>query len=163
MTRDLPLSRYYAQGLGRFNGEDGARDGLNWYEYCRGNPVRYIDPLGLCAEDAWEKLFNFKFELLDSWQDVPNANFNPPTGMGDFLSGIEIAGHLFDPQWIADVGPGFKYINIFNYFARIHANARNNWRNGASWEFIINDIVADTLYALIHAFIDDYLGDAAQE
>ena len=52
----------------------------NIYEHCRSNPFACTDKSGLCAEDAWEKLFNFKFDLLDLWQGVPNANFNPQVG-----------------------------------------------------------------------------------
>ena len=40
-------ARYYDPRNGRFNAEDGARDGLNWYSYCDGNPVNRIDPRGL--------------------------------------------------------------------------------------------------------------------
>ena len=40
-------NRYYDPSIGRFITEDPARDGLNWYVYCRNNPVNYIDPLGL--------------------------------------------------------------------------------------------------------------------
>jgi len=32
--------------------EDPARDGLNWYAYCGGNPIRYIDPSGLARKDT---------------------------------------------------------------------------------------------------------------
>ena len=39
--------RYYLPGIGRFTSVDPAKDGLNWYAYCRNNPLRYIDPDGL--------------------------------------------------------------------------------------------------------------------
>lgn len=40
-------ARYYAPGVGRFIQEDPAMDGLNWYVYCAGNPIRFVDPSGL--------------------------------------------------------------------------------------------------------------------
>ena len=40
-------ARYYQAHLGRFVSEDPARDQLNWYDYCHGNPVNFIDPRGL--------------------------------------------------------------------------------------------------------------------
>ena len=39
--------RYYNPSNGRFSSEDPIRDGLNWYTYCMGNPVRFVDPSGL--------------------------------------------------------------------------------------------------------------------
>ena len=40
-------NRYYNPATGAFTTEDPVRSGGNWYSYCGGNPVRYIDPLGL--------------------------------------------------------------------------------------------------------------------
>ena len=42
-------ARYYSPRLGRFGSEDPARSGLNWYVYCGGNPLAFVDPLGLDA------------------------------------------------------------------------------------------------------------------
>ena len=39
-------ARYYMPSMGRFTTEDPIRDGLNWYSYCSGNPVMFIDPSG---------------------------------------------------------------------------------------------------------------------
>jgi len=39
-------ARYYNPRLGRFASEDPARSGLNWYMYCAGSPVAFIDPSG---------------------------------------------------------------------------------------------------------------------
>ena len=39
-------ARYYDPRTGRFGAEDSARDGLNWYTYCNGNPVLYVDYSG---------------------------------------------------------------------------------------------------------------------
>ena len=47
-TGDIYLrARYYDSGVGRFNTEDPALDGLNWYVYCMGNPVNHFDPSGM--------------------------------------------------------------------------------------------------------------------
>lgn len=42
-------NRYYDPSIGSFITEDPIRDGMNWYAYCGGNPVMFVDPLG---EDA---------------------------------------------------------------------------------------------------------------
>jgi RHS repeat-associated protein len=39
-------ARYYDPEVGRFISEDPGRDGVNWYGYCDGNPVNYVDPDG---------------------------------------------------------------------------------------------------------------------
>ena len=40
-------ARYYTPSAGRFINEDPIKDGFNWYSYCAGNPVKYVDPTGL--------------------------------------------------------------------------------------------------------------------
>ena len=42
-------NRYYDPSVGRFIAEDPAKDGLNWYAYCSGNPIMFVDPWGLDA------------------------------------------------------------------------------------------------------------------
>ena len=45
-------ARWYDSELGRFVTQDPARDGVNWYAYCNGNPVKFIDPTGLYDEES---------------------------------------------------------------------------------------------------------------
>jgi uncharacterized protein RhaS with RHS repeats len=40
-------ARFYWPELGRFLQQDPIGDGMNWYAYAGGNPVRYVDPYGL--------------------------------------------------------------------------------------------------------------------
>lgn len=40
-------NRYYDTKSSRFVSEDPIRDGLNWYAYCGGNPITFVDPSGL--------------------------------------------------------------------------------------------------------------------
>lgn len=42
-------ARMYDSETGRFMSEDPAKDGLNWYSYCGGNPVMFVDPDGLSS------------------------------------------------------------------------------------------------------------------
>lgn len=42
-------ARYYDSSVGRFINEDPICDGDNWYAYCNGNPIMYVDPSGLAS------------------------------------------------------------------------------------------------------------------
>jgi RHS repeat-associated protein len=48
-------ARFYDPELGRFLNSDAARDGVNWYEYVRDNPLRFDDPTGLIIGDVDDK------------------------------------------------------------------------------------------------------------
>ena len=43
-------ARWYDCELGRFTTQDPARDGVNWWIYCGGNPITYIDPTGMWTD-----------------------------------------------------------------------------------------------------------------
>ena len=43
-------ARYYEPGMGRFISQDKAKDGLNWFTYCNGDPVNHIDQTGNNAD-----------------------------------------------------------------------------------------------------------------
>nr|WP_319392652.1 RHS repeat-associated core domain-containing protein [uncultured Desulfobacter sp.] len=51
-------NRMYSASLGRFMQRDpaGYVDGLNLYTYVLNNPLRYTDPDGLMARDAWDSI-----------------------------------------------------------------------------------------------------------
>ncbi|MDO4302190.1 MAG: RHS repeat-associated core domain-containing protein [Clostridia bacterium] len=46
-------NRYYDSESGRFITEDPIKDGVNWYAYCSGNPVMFLDPSGLDEIILW--------------------------------------------------------------------------------------------------------------
>ncbi|MDW8382792.1 MAG: RHS repeat-associated core domain-containing protein, partial [Verrucomicrobiota bacterium] len=49
-------ARYYNPYICRFINPDpiGFSGGLNWYAYADGNPVTYVDPVGLWVEAVWD-------------------------------------------------------------------------------------------------------------
>ena len=52
-------NRYYDPNIGRFITEYPARDGLNWYVYCRNNHVNIFAPTGYITQkemDIYEKV-----------------------------------------------------------------------------------------------------------
>ena len=45
-------ARFYDPEVGRFLTVDPKKDGMNWFAYCRDNPLKYFDPNGLEARSA---------------------------------------------------------------------------------------------------------------
>lgn len=46
-------ARMYDPQTGRFINEDPVKDGSNWYIYCSGNPIVFVDPSGMVYVIAW--------------------------------------------------------------------------------------------------------------
>ena len=65
-------ARWYDCELGRFTTQDPARDGVNWWIYCGGNPITFVDPDGkfILNTNIW---YNKKYmqDFNASW---PNSN-----------------------------------------------------------------------------------------
>lgn len=62
-------NRYYDSTTGRFITEDPVKDGLNWYNYCAGNPVMMIDPSGLIVTSQKEYADTIKSLLQELTDD----------------------------------------------------------------------------------------------
>lgn len=56
-------ARYYSPVSGRFITEDPAKDGLNWYIYCGGNPILRMDPTGYITEEESNRFNNGTLSL----------------------------------------------------------------------------------------------------
>ena len=74
-------ARYYDSGVGGFISEDPAKDGLNWYVYCGGNPVNYVDPIGHIVTE-WNR---------ENLTDEQIQGIEHATEM--YLNGYETEGH----------------------------------------------------------------------
>jgi RHS repeat-associated protein len=86
----LTRHRLYAASLNRFLSADplGISGGLNLYAYAEGNPLAYIDPLGLCADGNFVSssgkfvadTFLNAGDIQDAWALVSDADYG--TGWG---------------------------------------------------------------------------------
>ena len=45
-------NRFYDPSIARFISEDPIQDGINWYAYCGGNPIAFVDPSGLFGKNT---------------------------------------------------------------------------------------------------------------
>ena len=94
----LTRHRLYSPVLRRFLSADplGFAGGANVYAYADGNPLAYVDPLGLCADDA-----GFLSYLGDSAEQVLLGNFTDKvTGLG---TAGEVAAGVFGIDLLMDV------------------------------------------------------------
>ena len=76
-------NRYYDSAIGRFITEDPAQAGVNWYSYCGGNPVMFVDPWGL---DPFDKF---------STRDEAAADFGFYIGQKSFDKEEEFFSFIF--------------------------------------------------------------------
>ncbi|MFN7172423.1 MAG: RHS repeat-associated core domain-containing protein, partial [Fimbriimonadaceae bacterium] len=51
-------ARYYEPSTGRFISEDPARDGKNWFVYCKNNPISEVDPSGTVSKKDWDLIMS---------------------------------------------------------------------------------------------------------
>ena len=76
-------ARWYDCELGRFTTQDPARDGVNWWAYCGGNPITFVDPTGMSIDD-WQDngdgTWTVKSEGAKLW-DVWGADSYDVTGL----------------------------------------------------------------------------------
>ena len=59
-------ARFYDPAIRRFISEDPAHDGRNWYAYCNGNPIGFMDSSGLFSRPALEQLLNAQLNYATS-------------------------------------------------------------------------------------------------
>ena len=68
-------NRMYDPETGRFTTEDPAKSGVNWYAYCEGNPIMFIDPSGEIPVETVIDLFSIGWSLIDFVNEPSLVNF----------------------------------------------------------------------------------------
>ena len=103
-------NRYYDPKAGRFITEDPIRDGTNWYTYCNGNPVMFVDPMGFEVtkedQEAYENgSLNFaNYERIQKATEAYNeaAKVYDYTGMALAHREAVMARRTYDPDYQDD-------------------------------------------------------------
>ena len=110
-------NRYYNPAVGAFITEDPARDGVNWYSYCMGNPVMYFDPMGL--EDIYI-FYNTGDENNGSLSDraIPKKEELEKLGYTVYIKGIS-NGSEFRDEWNKMDNNGQEIKQVYLFF---HSN-----------------------------------------
>ena len=94
--------RDYEPRVARFTTQDPIRDGANWYAYCNGDAVNFVDLWGLCAEDDGNSLFNYILsDIKIGWNQATNLDSGADyreLWLDDFKNGRYFSGtlHAYD-------------------------------------------------------------------
>ncbi len=123
----------YDPETGRFINEDPIKDGYNWYIYCAGNPVMFVDPFGM----EYGKLRDFLSSYATMFPEKPTIEFGEINGEG--FAGITIG----------------KYFKAFYFDGTIVADKKYNYETGEFEETRIKiaDNIDGTLYMQRSAFL----------
>lgn len=88
-------NRYYQPAVGRFINEDPIKDGLNWYNYCAGNPVMMIDPSGLEPVKIlnYDSLTDFQKQNVTSAADAIYGGY---INQKEYEDNLKLNGAIFN-------------------------------------------------------------------
>ena len=148
-------ARYYDPTLGRFISEDPARDEINWYVYCSGNPVNAFDPSGLISvifvssnmekqADDRKKYYTEKYgtdsykiivDSANSFVEKWNNFFDIASKNNVNIDAIEIISHGSIDGKIGKDSGGTAYSTGYIYFTdskknKLYARYNNSMRKG---------------------------------
>ena len=147
-------ARYYDPGLGRFISEDPIRDGANWYAFAKNNPIRYIDPTGLSAQESILSVLRaYQAGYVTREQMLANIELNGGNGIVLDVSAMTqqpfdmrctptsgaMMDVLFNPDTALSADDITKAVNIANNLDIDDPN------NGGLWPEDMNGIVGFTL------------------
>lgn len=82
-------NRYLDPETGSFTTEDPIRDGLNWFSYCNGNPVKFTDPWGLVTMKdiaLYIEINNIDVEAMIK-EDPKNYKYNISRDAENWIAG----------------------------------------------------------------------------
>ena len=124
-------ARYYVPRTGRFMTEDPIRSGLNWYTYCGGNPVMFVDPWGLVDVLLGAYAGTYEGAIIDWNHDTKTATV---TWNGITLSVQSTAennrgGHIYvdDSLFVNTFGIGNKPLVVYQDASTQNVSIRANF------------------------------------
>ena len=150
-------NRYFDPTIRVFITQDPAMDGSNWYSYCAGNPVMFVDPLGL----EYGKLRDFVYDYYGAFggdvkiETADGLNFAYVT-MGDYERAFYFDGTIVEREYdeytgqmisedsykIADNINGNLYMQRSAFVAAMGMVENGNAQVQTSDEFYVNDLTA---------------------
>ena len=137
--------RWYDSDTGNFISEDPAKSGVNYYGYCGGNPVNFVDPLGLkggyfgtrSSEDA----------ASGTWRNSDGTVYYQEPGRGGSGGNADTYGYYNDARW-GNTSQFGKLFALESYYA---SGRDNELSRGISrvlnspFTISVGDIILDNL------------------
>ena len=137
--------RWYDSDTGNFISEDPAKSGVNYYGYCGGNPVNFVDPLGLkggyfgtrSSEDA----------ASGTWRNSDGTVYYQEPGRGGSGGNADTYGYYNDARW-GNTSQFGKLFALESYYA---SGRDNELSRGISrilnspFTLSVGDIILDNL------------------
>src|SRR6185312_2421129 len=124
-------ARYYDPSVGRFLSEDpiGFQGGTNFYDYVSNNPVAFIDPFGLSAQDVEKLRTLFNATLQQMTKDGFRTDAKPEGIANNVISTLNlITGGKVGKPYLGCADQTKVLEDAFN-------NARINLKLDANWNF----------------------------
>ena len=154
-------ARYYDAYIGRFISRDPAGDGINWYVYCRNNPLGYVDPDGLATYNRYEavryakrywKKYNKKYALRKGLARIFGGT--PPDCTNFISQCLHAGGFKMTEDW-------YFYPGRYDRWGRHTKQSRTwtvasefgEWLRGSGW------VAKETSYTLKKEDISTIYGD----
>ena len=155
-------ARYYAPSLGRFLSMDLMMDGANWYIYCAGNPVMFIDPSG------FEIIVYPNGKMVDraSGSELWNSHINGQTPREDIVI-REATPVKREPSLLESIAVNSSAASSTNGGPQITA-ARHTWNfeefvGGASLQTYNKDLVDRIANSYLNEVREDSRGYTVYE
>jgi len=100
-------ARYYNPHIGRFMQTDpvGYGAGINWYLYCRNNPLNFMDPSGL--REVTDEELGYLYKIRDSLSELVAAGYGSDVEALAYLSDCVV---VYSGSGTDDVG---DYVDTF--------------------------------------------------
>ena len=152
-------NRYLDPKTGSFTTEDPIRDGLNWFSYCGGNPVKFTDPWGTYFLFSKQEYFEiFKEQAYDIYGTRElTFEYDERTGK---LTGIEGKGEKGSKTGMALlnllIGDSNKYGISYDIASESGSSSDNSIRVGLADEgnrASNKEIQARFIHEAAHAYI----------
>jgi RHS repeat-associated protein len=143
-------ARYYAREIGRFQSEDPAKDGMNWFVYCNTDPINKIDADGKTS--GWKFIGSPEFWAFIDWFIASSSKAVAAaelTALAAWLRGLEKVQLDLAAYW---TGKEVEYLSR----GLRHAQA---WAGNNAKKHMASSVLCATTARMLECMAQDLLGE----